>query len=113
MPIEILVRTESPVLVVADVLVVVVLQIADKSEDMPAALEALESAFGGELSKLISKEEFTGKRDQSVSLPALGRIAASKLVLLGLGERRKVGAPEVRIFAARAARIANTEKAAS
>jgi leucyl aminopeptidase len=113
MPIEILVRTESPVLVVADVLVVGVLQIADKSGALPAALRALESAFGGELSKIISKEEFTGKRDQSVSLPALGRIAASKLVLLGLGERRKVGAPEMRIFAARAARIANTEKAAS
>lgn len=113
MPIEIQARTESPALVVADVVVVGVLQIAEKGAALPPALRPLDAALGGALSKLIAKEEFTGKREQSLSMATLGRIAAGKLFLLGLGERRKVGAPEMRTFAARAARVGNTEKATS
>jgi leucyl aminopeptidase len=113
MPIEIQVLTESPVVVTADVVVVGVLQFADKSGALSPALKLLEAALGGALSKLIAKEEFTGKRDQSLSTATLGRTSASKLVLLGLGERRKLGAPEIRTFAARAARAGNSEKATS
>jgi leucyl aminopeptidase len=113
MPIEIQVLTESPVVVTADVVVVGVLQIAEKSGALPPALKLLEAALGGALSKLIAKEEFTGKRDQALSIATLGKISASKLVLLGLGERRKLGAPEIRAFAARAARAGNGEKATS
>src|SRR5580692_7814427 len=113
MPIEIQLLTESPALVTADVVVVGVLQVADKSAALSPALKLLEGALGGALSKLIAKEEFTGKRDQSLSIATLGRIAAGKLVLLGLGGRRKVGAPEMRSFAARSARTGNTEKAKS
>src|SRR5271170_1044356 len=113
MPIEIQVRTESPALVVADVVVVGVLQLADKGAALPPALRPLDAALGGALSKLIAKEEFKGKREQSLAMGTLGRIPGGKLVLLGLGERRKVGAPEMRSFAARAARAGNTEKATS
>ncbi len=113
MPIEIQVRTESPVLVAADVVVVGVLQITDKGGALPPALRPIDAALGGALSKVIAKEEFTGKRDQSLSIATLGHLAAAKLVLLGLGEKRKVGAPEVRTFAAKAARIANTDRATS
>lgn len=113
MPIEIEVRTESPVLVTADVVVVGVLQVGDKGGPLPPTLRPLEEALGGALSKILAKEEFKGKRDQSLSIPTLGRAAAGKLVLLGLGERRKLGAPEIRTFAAKAARAANGEKATS
>jgi leucyl aminopeptidase len=113
MAIEIEVRTESPVLVTADVVVVGVLQVGDKGGPLPPTLRPLEEALGGALSKILAKEEFKGKRDQSLSIPTLGRAAAGKLVLLGLGERRKLGAPEIRTFAAKAARAANGEKATS
>jgi|HubBroStandDraft_1064217.scaffolds.fasta_scaffold02930_5 leucyl aminopeptidase len=113
MPIEIQVRTESPVLVAADVVVVGVLQAADKGGALPPSLRPLEVALGGALSKVMAKEEFTGKRDQALSIATLGRMAAGKLVLLGLGERRKLGAAEMRSFAARAARTGNAEKATS
>src|SRR5271166_4078294 len=113
MPIDIQVRTGSPVDVTGDVLVVGVLQIADKGGALPPSLRPLDAALGGALSKVMAKEEFTGKRDQSLSIPTLGRMAADKLVLLGLGERRKLGAPALRMFAAKAARTANTEKATS
>ena len=76
-----------------------------------AFVDALDRALGGGVSRLIAKEEFTGKKDQTLSVPTLGRLPAAKLVLLGLGDRDKAGPAEVRSFAAKAARVANAEKA--
>src|SRR5262249_34509621 len=76
-------------------------------------LKPIDTALGGALSKLAAKEEFTGKRDQSLSISTLGRIQADKVVLLGLGERRALGVGGARTFAAKAARVANSEKARS
>jgi leucyl aminopeptidase len=112
MPLEILVRTAAPHDLAADVLVVGVLQSGAKAGLHPS-LKALDVALGGALTKLSSKEEFIGKRDQTLSLATLGRIAADKLVVFGMGERRSIGAPEMRTFAAKAARLANTERASS
>lgn len=77
---------------------------------LPTSLKALDDALDGALTKLVAKEEFTGKRDQMVALGTLGRVKANKVVLLGLGDRRSVGSPEVRVFAAKAARCATAEK---
>ena len=112
MPLEIQLRSEPSHTLAADVLAVGVLQSGSKVGLNPA-LKALDAALGGALAKLVAKEEFTGKRDQTLTVGTLGRIAADKVVLLGLGERRGVGAPEVRTFAAKAARAANNEKATS
>jgi leucyl aminopeptidase len=110
MPIDIQVRAESPTHLEADLLVVGVLQ-TGKAGGLPASLKAIDSALDGALAKLIAKEEFVGKRDQSLSVATLGRIKAEKLIVMGLGERRTVRSPELRTFAARAARAANGEKA--
>src|ERR1700722_11711263 len=113
MPLDIQLRTAQPADLTADVLVVGVLQLGGKAPALPPAIKALDAALGGAFAKLAAKEEFTGKRDQVISLPTLGRLPAEKIVLLGLGERRSIGAPEVRTFAAKAARAANGEKAKS
>jgi leucyl aminopeptidase len=101
----------------ADVVVVGVPQTAEKgartSLSAGPLLKGLDVALGGAISKAFEKEEFSGKSDQSVTLATFGRLAPSKLVFLGLGERRKQGPPEIRTFAAKAARVANAEKAAS
>ncbi len=76
-------------------------------------MDALDRALGGGVSRLLAKEDFTGKKDQMLSVPTLGRLPAAKLVLLGVGDRDKAGPAEVRSFAAKAARIANGEKAKS
>jgi len=112
MPLEIQLRSEPSHTLAADVLVIGVLQSGSKVGLNPA-LKALDAALGGALAKLVAKEEFTGKRDQTLTFGTLGRISADKVVLLGLGERRGIGAPEVRTFAAKAARTANSEKATS
>jgi leucyl aminopeptidase len=112
MPLEIQVRTAQVLELTADVIVVGVLQAGAKGA-LPVALKPVDAALGGALAKLVAKEEFSGKRDQTIALSTLGRIGADKLVLMGLGERRSVGAPEVRTFAAKAARAANNDKATS
>jgi len=95
----------------ADVLVVGVLQGAGKTPALPPSLKNVDDALGGALSKLAAKDECTGKRDQTISVASLGKIRADKIVVLGLGERRSIGSPEARTFAAKAARAANGEKA--
>jgi leucyl aminopeptidase len=111
MPLDIQLRVAQPVELEGDVLVVGVTQVTGKAPAIPPALKALDAALGGALAKLAEKEEFTGKRDQAISLATLGKIPAAKVIVLGLGDRRSLGAPAVRTFAAKAARVANGEKA--
>ncbi len=122
MPLKISARSTQPLDLNADVIVVGTWTFAAKgggkkkkkkeSEGTGVAfVDALDRALGGGVSRLVAKEEFTGKKDQTLSVPTLGRLPASKLVLLGVGDRDKAGPGEVRSFAAKAARIANGEKA--
>jgi leucyl aminopeptidase len=113
MPIDIQLRSDSLVSVEADVLVVGLAQTGGKSGGLPSALRPIEEAMQGSLARLVAKEEYQGKRDQTLSVSTLGCIAAERLILLGLGDRRKVSAPDLRTFGARAARLANVEKAKS
>jgi leucyl aminopeptidase len=110
MPLEIQVQTAQVQDLTADLLVVGVLQSGGKAGLAPA-LKSADAALGGALTKLVAREEFIGKRDQTIALSTLGRLGAEKLVLIGLGEKRSLGAAELRIFAAKAARTANVEKA--
>jgi leucyl aminopeptidase len=113
MPIDIQLRSDSLVSVDADVLVVGLAQTGGKGGGLPSALRPIDEAMQGALARLVAKEEYQGKRDQTLSVSTLGRIAAERLILLGLGDRRKVSAPDLRTFGARAARLANVEKAKS
>ncbi len=110
MALDIQVQTAQVLELTADVIVMGVLQASGKAGLSPV-LKPLDVALGGSLGKLVAKEEFSGKRDQTISLSTLGRIGAERLILIGLGEKRSIGAPEVRTFAAKAARAANVDKA--
>ena len=85
---------------------------AAKSEPI-AELAELDKHFDGALSAWARREDFKGKREQTLRVPTLGRLPARTLILLGLGERDANGvtSAEVRAFAGRAARAANSEKA--
>jgi leucyl aminopeptidase len=113
MTIDIQVRTESPTDLVADLLVVGVVEGGGKAGAMPGPVKAIDAALGGALARAIAKDEFAGKRDQSVALATLGKIGAEKVLILGLGPKKSMGPAEVRTFAAKAARAANNEKAVS
>ena len=126
MPLKISARTTHALDLNADVVVMGTFSLPDAKSDKDGKkqkkkdgdtrtgvpfIDALDRALGGGVSRLLAKEEFTGKKDQTLSVPTLGRLPAAKLVLLGLGDRDKAGPGEVRSFAAKAARIANAEKA--
>src|SRR5258708_3573507 len=113
MPLDIQLRAAVPQDLAADVLVVGVVQGGGKSLTLPPALKTIDELLGGALAKAVARDEFVGKRDQSLSIATLGRLRAEKLVLLGLGDRRSIGDPALRTFAAKAARAANGEKATS
>jgi leucyl aminopeptidase len=113
MPLQITVRTAKPAAVGGDVLVVGTFtrSAARKKKGAPDALAAVDRALSGGLSKLMAREDFKGKKDQSVRLPLVGRLPFHSVIVLGLGDRDAMSDAEARAFAGRAARAAQGDKA--
>jgi leucyl aminopeptidase len=106
--------TDKPHEIAVDLLVVGVWAASSPSKkSSKGALATLDAAMGGALSKVLEREEFAGKAEQQVAVHTAGRIAASKIVVLGLGSKDGSDAAHLRTFAARAGRAANAERATS
>lgn len=109
MPLKISVRSVEPTREAGDLVVVAVR--ANSSSKKNDTIQSLDRALGGALGRLLRKEEFKAKKDQQVSLSTLGRLKADRLVVYGLGDVDKLTPGDVRTFAAKAARLANADKA--
>jgi leucyl aminopeptidase len=88
-----------------DVLAVGVLEGALEKQK---ALRPLDDAFEGALLAQAARMEFTGKAEQVLDLPSLGRVPAKRVLLIGLGSKREVTPTALRTYAALAARIASS-----
>jgi leucyl aminopeptidase len=111
MPLQIAVRTAKPSTVAGDILVLGVWTLGSKKKKGPPdALATLDRALGGGLTKVFAREEFKGKKDQSVRVPTFGKLPVHTLVVLGLGDSKAMTDAEARSFAGRAARAAQAEK---
>ena len=77
------------------------------------ALAPVDRAMRGALGRLLKREEFTGKKDQSVCFDTLGQLPVHRICLVGLGTRDKLDPAAMRTFAAKAARDANAAKASA
>lgn len=75
-----------------------------------ATVAALDRALEGGLSRAMAREEYKGKREQTLELDTLGKVPAQRVLLIGLGDQTKLTAPDYRVVAARAARAANAMK---
>jgi leucyl aminopeptidase len=107
-------RTGKPLDHNADVLAAFVFSPAsNKKKGLSAPLDAFDRALRGALSEAIKQEEFTGKRDQMLVLPTLGRIKSRKIILVGLGDASSLSATDLRTTFAKFARCLNGEKAKS
>ena len=73
----------------------------------------LDKALGGSLLQNAKIAEFTGKPDQSLDLPTMGRIKARRVLLLGVGAKRSPDHARLRAAAATATRVAQAAKAKS
>ncbi|HEX7664880.1 MAG TPA: M17 family peptidase N-terminal domain-containing protein, partial [Polyangiaceae bacterium] len=82
-----------------------------KARKLPDAMLLADTAIGGGVADVIAREDFSGKREQSLSLPTFGKFGAGRVVFLGLGDKASAKEAEIRTFGARCARIANGEKA--
>jgi leucyl aminopeptidase len=72
-----------------------------------------DKAMGGGLRTAIKQEDWSAKKDAQLVLPTYGDAGPRKVALIGLGPSKTLTGVEVRIGAARAAKWANQEKAAS
>ncbi|RYE94899.1 MAG: leucyl aminopeptidase [Myxococcales bacterium] len=77
-----------------------------------AAVTALEKALGGSLKDLVARDDFKGKRDQRLTLPTLGKLPATSVILLGLGDAALDDAA-LRLVGASVGRLALADKARS
>ncbi len=70
-----------------------------KASDVPAALQAVDTALAGILGETMVAEGFTGAAGQTLVLHTHGKLAATRVLLIGLGAVEKFGPDTVRRFA--------------
>jgi len=72
-------------------------------------LAKLDRSLGGVLTRCIKDEEFTGKKDEKLEIPAHGRVRARRLLLVGLGpDKDRNDESDARRLAVTAARAAKS-----
>lgn len=82
----------------------------DLGDAAPTALAAADKALEGKLRAAATQEGFKAKVDQTLVLHTLGKLAAERVVLLGLGARAKFHTEQLRLAAGRAAKLAQKLK---
>ncbi len=109
MPIKLSLSSTEPLSVAADVLVIGVPEGASAKEGL---FSELTKRLGPAVAKILKREDFTGKKDQTVEIPCTDEVKPARLLLIGLG-KEPVGENEVRLLAAKAGRFAIGAKASS
>ena len=115
MPIKFTLRAADPTKESADVLPLFVWALESgggkKKKGEKTDLDAVDKALGGQLSKLIKRDEFKGKKDQILSVPTFGKLKADRVIVYGLGDPAALGDGDLRTLGAKVGRAANSEKA--
>jgi len=109
MPIKLSLSSTEPLSITADVLVIGVPEGASAKEGI---LGEMTKRLGPTVAKILKREDFTGKKDQTVEIPCTDEVKPARLLLLGLGQE-PLGENEVRLLAAKAGRFAIGAKASS
>ena len=111
MAIKFSLSSSEPLSVAADVLV---LGVPEGASFKDGALGDLAKALGASLAKAVKREDFTGKRDQTLDLAAGGTdLKPGRILLVGVGNPAVLTEADVRVFAAKATRFAMGAKATS
>ncbi len=90
-----------------------------KGPQLAAGNAAVDKAFGGRLAKTLTDLGFAGDEDEAVRVPTMGSLGATSVVVVGLGDPKKVTAETLRraagagVRAAAGARRATTTLALS
>jgi leucyl aminopeptidase len=84
---------------------------AKKAKALLAPLHAVDAALSGLLSEVASSEGFVGAAGQTLSVHTHGKIAAARVLLVGLGSAEKIGPDTLRRFAGTVVKHAEKAKA--
>jgi leucyl aminopeptidase len=113
MPIKLTLSSSEPLSVAADVLV---LGVPEGSTFKEGTLGDLARALGPSLARALKREDFTGKKDQTLEVAAgtgSADVKPVKVLLVGLGDPKALADVDARVFAAKATRYALGAKASS
>ncbi|MFT3765009.1 MAG: leucyl aminopeptidase [Minicystis sp.] len=111
MPIKLSLSSTEPLSIAADLLV---LGVPEGSSMKEGALGDLSKALGPSMAKAVKREEFTGKKDQTIELSTGGSdLKPARVLLIGLGKPEALTEADVRNFAAKGARFSIGAKATS
>jgi leucyl aminopeptidase len=66
--------------------------------------QSLDRALGGLLTQLVAEEQFKGKKGQSLQVHSHGKVAASRVLLIGAGPRREFQPGDLRGLSSRGVR---------
>ncbi len=110
MSLKLSIVSQAPLSLVADVLVIGVSEGVSTKEGV---LAELEKALGPVVSRVAKREDFTGKKDQTLDLSTNDSLPAGRVLLVGLGKTSPLTDVEVRLLAAKGARFALGTKAES
>lgn len=61
----------------------------DKMPRKPSSLRRIDSALHGTMSSMIKDKEFSGKKGQTTMLHTFGHLKAKRIMLIGLGQKKK------------------------
>jgi leucyl aminopeptidase len=109
MSIKLSLTAADPLSTAADVVVV---GVPEGSSPKSGILAALGKALGPSVAKAVKREEFTGKKDQTLDFATNGAIKPGRVLLIGLGSGPLTEA-DVRLLAAKGARCALGARASS
>ncbi len=104
------VETRSALEAKAGVLAIPLAKLAENKR-LPARITALDKASGGRIQQVVAAGDFDGSKDQVVLVRPDEGIAATRILLLGLGDEKALDATALRAAAGSALRAARRHKA--
>jgi len=110
MSIKFSISASEPLNVAADILI---LGVSEGTSMKEGLFGELARELGPTMAKALKRDEFTGKKDQTLDLHTHGAIKAERVLLIGLGKPGALTAADVRLLAAKGARFATSNKAAT
>ena len=102
MPIKIQVASSDPLSTAVDVLV---LGVPEGSPSGEGVLAKLQESLGEAVPKQLKRDDFSGKKDQSVEFTTYERVKPARVLVVGLGKGPHSDV-DVRLLAAKGARFA-------
>lgn len=110
MSIKLSIVSNAPLSIAADVVVIGVSEGASTKEGI---LAELEKALGPVVARAVKREDFTGKKDQTLDLSTNGALPVGRVLLVGLGKTSPLTDIDVRMLAAKGTRFSLGAKAES